>query len=169
MRMTITSRAISHWRNKLSAECPKNALDPSPGIPKLSVHREEVSMSTFNPELGQAIFGNPSGSFELSEFANALLHHLFQEIARVYGNVNQKQWQWLSDPKIPGIEVRHYYWGDDPEEAARPNFTFGRVEIRWYKHPCRSASCNLALTEAEWVSWFNDCLKAIRDCESDLW
>jgi len=122
-------------------------------------------MGDFIPELGQMCFGNPTGSCAVPEFVEALLSHVFGEIGRVYGNVHQQSWRYLSDPGMPGIEVRPYYWGDDPEDAAKPNFAFSGVEIRWYKHPGRSMSCTRTLTEAEWVSWFDDCLKAIREFE----
>lgn len=126
-------------------------------------------MTQFTPELGQLCFGNPTGSFALPEFVDALLQHIFGEIARVYGNLHQQDWRHLSDPGLPGIEVRPYYWGEDgdedEDEAAKPNFAFGGVEIRWYKHPGRSMSCNIELTEADWVKWFDACLQAIRDHE----
>jgi len=128
-------------------------------------HCKDPDCQLAHLEIGQALFGNPAGEYGFPEYAFALLNHLFTEISRVYGNLNQKDWRYLSDPGFPGIEVRPYYWGEDPEDAAKPNFSFGGVEIRWYKHPGRSMSCNLVKTEVEWVAWFNDCLKAIRDLE----
>jgi len=122
-------------------------------------------MTRFTPELGQLFFGNPAGSYALPEFVDALLMHIFGEISRVFWNLNQDEWRHFSDPGFPGIEVRPYYWGEDEGEAARPNFAFGGVEIRWYKHPGRSMSCDRELAEAEWVKWFDACLKAIRDHE----
>lgn len=113
-------------------------------------------------ELGQALFGNPAGEYAFPEFAEALLFHLFGEISRVYGNVHQAEWRFLSDPGFPGIQVRPYYWGEEPDEAAKPNFAFGDVEVRWYKHPGRGMSCSVLKTPEQWVAWFNDCLKAIR-------
>jgi hypothetical protein len=47
----------------------------------------------YEPELGQAVFGNPTGIYELPEFAEALLKYLLDEIERIYWNVNQKKWE----------------------------------------------------------------------------
>jgi len=66
----------------------------------------------YEPELGQAVFGNPSGEYKCPEFVDALLNYLCQEISRVYWNVNQKEWDEYENPRIPNIEYRPYYWGD---------------------------------------------------------
>lgn len=42
------------------------------------------------------------------------------------------------------ICVNPYYWGDDEEEAAKPNYLDRSIglEIRWYKYPFRDAYLN---------------------------
>lgn len=124
-------------------------------------------MSSFNPELGQALFGNPTGSYALPEYVEALFFHILSEISRVYWNLNQESWscRYTSDPGIPGLTVRPYYWGEDEDESVKPNFVFSDVEIRWYKYTGRGMSCSHELTEKEWVKWFDACIKVIRDYE----
>jgi len=123
----------------------------------------------YEPEMGQMGFGNPWGRYECADFVWALLSELLAVIGRVYWNRNQKEWRYIDDPEIPGIEVRAYYWGEDEKEAKKPNFKFEDIEIRWYKHPGRGMSLNRTLSEKEWRKWFDRCLKAIRDSEPPLY
>ena len=84
----------------------------------------------------------------------------------MYWNNNQKQWEGYQDPEIPGIEVRPYWWGDeDSVEARKPNFKYGRVEIRFYKNPGRGMSCNVDWSELPWRLWFDKCLVEVRKAE----
>jgi hypothetical protein len=121
-----------------------------------------------HPELGQAAFGNPVGTYDLPEFAQALFFHIWSEIARVFGNKNQRDFcgSYGEDPGIAGINVRPYYWGDDAAEAELPNFRFEAVEIRWYKYPGRGMSCNVDWTAEQWVTWFNACMTKVRGVET---
>ena len=114
-------------------------------------------------ELGQMIFGNPVGAYECTDFVEALVSALFDEIERVYWNKNQQEWDKDEDPNFPGIEYHSYYWGDDDKEAVKPNFKFKDIEVRWYKHPFRYATVNVSMTEKEWKKWFDQCMKVIRN------
>ena len=46
----------------------------------------------YEPEVGQAVFGNPSGEYDCPEFVDALLEHICAEIRRVYWNIHQDEW-----------------------------------------------------------------------------
>lgn len=120
-------------------------------------------------ELGQMVFGNPVGEYECTDFIEALCESLFDEIDRIYWNKNQDTWDRYKDPEFPGIEFRPYYWGEEEEEAAKPNFKYKEVEVRWYKYPFRSATVNVSMTEKQWKQWFDSCMKAIRKNEPKLW
>jgi len=117
-------------------------------------------------ELGQMAFGNSVGEYSCPEFVTALLTHLLNEIGMAFWNKNQEEWDTNDDPEIPGIVFNPYYWGDDPQEAGKPNFKFEDVEIRWYKHPGRSMTVNKSLTEKQWRVWFDKCLKRIQSYDS---
>lgn len=91
-------------------------------------------MTRYVPELGQAAYGNPYDSIELPEYAEAMLQAIRAEIERVYWNINQKEWSEYDGSPTPVFEWRPYYWGEDDVEAAKPNFKFQDVEVRWYKH-----------------------------------
>jgi hypothetical protein len=66
----------------------------------------------YEPEIGQAVFGNPTGAYDCPEFVDAFLSHILSEIARVFWNKNQRKWDSYEDPQIAGVEFRPYYWGD---------------------------------------------------------
>lgn len=120
------------------------------------------------PELGQLMFGNPTGDYGTKPFADALVDGLLNEIGRVFWNVNQKEWDRFEDPKIPGLTYHPYYWGDDETESKKPNlaFDFSPQEIRWYKHPGRGQSCTLEWTPTEWADWYEKALNLI--CKADI-
>lgn len=125
----------------------------------------------YTPELGQAIFGAPTGEYELPRYAEALFSAIWREIARVFWNREQREFdsRGNDDPKIPGFTVRPYCYDDESEEAKLPNFTFGddfihgRVELRWYKYPGRGMSCNVEWNPDQWVAWFDEAMTALGD------
>ncbi len=121
-------------------------------------------------ELGQAVFGNPTGDYGTYEFADALIEALLSEIDRVYWNENQKQWDRGHDPELKGVEFRSYDWSENPATTYLPNLKFSHSpqEIRWYKHPGRGQSCSIQMSEKEWREWFDGALKVIRENEKDL-
>ena len=209
----------------------------------------------YEPEIGQAVFGNPTGEYDCPEFVDAFLEHIVAEIRRVYWNIHQRKWDEYNEPQIPNIVYRSYYWGEctcgwddkicpedhrtgcyqkDPElayiqqvgfaierekvdekykklcqkysipwddgfgcaihctcdyykraetwfEANKmgayghanscpvilPNFKFGEVGIRWYKHRGRGQSVNVDWDEKHWRQWLDKCLKQIRNYGED--
>ncbi len=71
----------------------------------------------YEPELGQAAFGNPARELECPEYIEALLDHLGNEIQRVVRNVTQKPYEpptgnvggfYINDT----FAMRSYYWGE---------------------------------------------------------
>ncbi len=123
----------------------------------------------YTPELGQAIFGAPTGEYELPRYAIALFREVWREIGRIFWNREQRQFDAYGseDPKIPNFTVRAYWSGsDDAPEAELPNFVYGEAEIRWYKYPCRGMSCNVSWTPDQWVVWFDAAMKALHEYEN---
>ena len=72
---------------------------------------------TYEPELGQMVFGNPSQELECPEYIEALLSHLGHEIERIVWNVTQKKYD-SPTGNVGGLykndtfEMRSYYWGE---------------------------------------------------------
>ena len=50
----------------------------------------------------------------------------------------------------------------------QPNFKFGGVEIRWYKHPGRGQTCNVDWDEKQWRLWLDSCMESIRSCKDEI-
>ena len=59
--------------------------------------------------------------------------------------------------------IRPYYWGNDEEEMAKPNFVYkpDNLEIRWYKYPLRDSYSNQELTVDDFKVILNNCEKSI--------
>lgn len=114
-------------------------------------------------ELGQLVHGNPTGNYATKNYQDALVLSLLGEIDRIYGNLNQDEWNRCDDPNLVGVEFRPYYWGDDPEEAAKANlkFVFSDQEIRWYKHAGRSMTVTIDWTPDQWVQWYENAYQLI--------
>lgn len=53
----------------------------------------------------------------------------------------------------PLFTLRPYYWGDEREIYALPNFVYKpwSLEMRWYKWPMRDASANFLPEDADWT------------------
>ena len=109
----------------------------------------------YEPELGQAVFGAPTGAFECPAYVDAFLDYLLWRIGLVVWNRDQKEWDKYEDPKIEGLEYRPYCWDDTSPEAELPNLKWGEAEIRWYKYPGRGMSVNKEWGPSEWVKWFD--------------
>ena len=122
------------------------------------------------PELGQIVFGNPTGEYGTDDYVDALIDALLNEIERVYWNENQEEWNRADDPKMKGVDFRPYCWNEESEEAEKPNlkFDFSPQEIRWYKYPRRGQNCTIEWDEKEWREWFDEGMKVIRKNEKDL-
>lgn len=117
-------------------------------------------MSDYEPELGQAIFGNPTGGYEMSDAGCKAFARLISAIEDI-----RPHWDCYEDPAVPGITFRGYYWGDDESKAALPNLVIDKVphiEIRWYKHPGRGMSVNMVVSDAEWEAWLEIGLEGLK-------
>lgn len=107
-------------------------------------------------ELGNLIFGNSRGEFEIDR---DVYQDLFAEFFRSigidsYGTVTSKLAK-VYPEYIKGCTfendtfiVRPYYWGDDEEIASMPNFEYKPDELKicWYKYMMRDAYSNKELT-----------------------
>ena len=124
----------------------------------------------YTPTIAQYIYGTDWHKYEVPEYVSALFMAVKEEIERVVWNRDQKEWEGYDDPNIPGVTWRPYYWGDEDEEAAKPNFVFDGVEICWYKYPGRGMSTNIHQDALGWTEWFSRVIAAIRlvDWEDEL-
>lgn len=61
--------------------------------------------------------------------------------------------------------IRPYYWGDDEEVAALPNFVYkpAGVEIRWYKYPMRDAYSNMDISVGAFKEILRHCAWSMKE------
>ena len=128
------------------------------------IKSKKQKVKRYAPELGQFAFGSQAWqSYEMPEYAEALLNYIFDEIERVYWNINQKQWERYQDPKLKQIKIRPYWWGDENSKMAKlANFEYNGVGVSWYKYPGRGMSVDVKWKPTEWVYWFDGCMEHLR-------
>ncbi|MEW6016449.1 MAG: hypothetical protein AB1760_00080 [Pseudomonadota bacterium] len=104
----------------------------------------------YEPELGQAIFGNRWAELQMPEDVDDYATLEIDALDARLGGVDEIIG--------PDFEMRSYYWGDcicegdtvNPDcRACKPNFKFKDIEIRWYKHPGRGMSVNRPVKREE--------------------
>lgn len=98
-------------------------------------------------ELGNLMFGNSRGTYAVEpreDYQDAFFEFLN---ANGYDGHAVRVDDLVPDPYCFENDVyiiRAYYWGEDEEIAALPNFVFKPLglEISWYKYPMRDAYSN---------------------------
>lgn len=119
-------------------------------------------MTNYEPELGQAIFGQPFKQHAVSNIVDAALCRIRDELDRVMWNVNQKEYDSPfgntgNSFKCETFEVAAYSWGDDEQPY---NFKWRHIEISWYKYLGRGMSSNVEISPDIASEMLDDCLKA---------
>jgi hypothetical protein len=117
---------------------------------------------SYVPEIGQALFAPRMGTIACPTPVKSFLNTALDLIEVTYWNINQKEWDRITDPKIEGIKYRpftydclnHKYDEQCTEECNEPLFQFQGAGIWWYKHPGRGLSVNVEWTEKQWWDWY---------------
>ena len=128
-------------------------------------------MGLYEPELGQAIWGQSSQQYETPELLKAVLNAIRDELERVYWNNNQKE---IKDPfsntggkyENNTFRVEAYNWNDDEEQEY--NFKWQDFKVSWYKHMGRGMSMNRKISPDELNEMLQHCLKSIQSEEKEL-
>jgi hypothetical protein len=122
---------------------------------------------SYQPELGQMIFGQPHKEHKVSNLVDAVLCRIRDELDRVMWNVNQEQY---ASPfgntgnsfKCDEFEVCAYSWGDEEQPF---NFKWRGIEISWYKYLGRGMSANTAISAITADEMLEHCLRAVSEWE----
>lgn len=126
-------------------------------------------MKEFEPELGQAFFGNAFSQYDCHDFIEAGLLLLEQELQRVMWNIGQKPFESAisggDDCACPVFEIHPYCWSDDEAQKVIPNFKCGDFEIRWYKHMGRGMSMNQPVDANQFFEIIGKCLNYLRELD----
>lgn len=124
-------------------------------------------MNIYEPELGQAIFGQPHQTYEVPEIMEAVLTMIHHEYDRVYWNVKQKDCpspfsNTGSRLDTPTFKAHAYSWGDGEQPF---NFVWRDLRISWYKWCGRGMSSNIEITPEMASKCLDECLAEIRKME----
>jgi len=124
-------------------------------------------MTTYTPELGQMIFGQPSQMYVVPAIMDAALEAIDSELCRVMWN--ERQEEYLSPFRNTGntfkndvFEVHAYSWGDEEQPY---NFAWKDLRISWYKYLGRGMSANMEISPDLAAECLNDCLASIMAME----
>ena len=113
-------------------------------------------------ELGNLIFGNSRGEYLVdprSDYQDAFCEFLFANGFDGYGFKGDSGACFENDT----FAVRPYYWGEDENIAALPNFTYKPtgLEIKWYKYPMRDAYSNQDVDIDAFKNILEDCARSM--------
>lgn len=119
----------------------------------------------YEPELGQAVFGQPWKEYDCPEWLIAMLDYLNKELERVMWNRHQEEYlspfsNTGNEFKCDTFHVQAYSW--DEEQDQPYNFKWKDVEISWYKYLGRGTTVNQKIGFNKANKMFEQCLNSIR-------
>lgn len=131
--------------------------------------------TTYQPELGQAIFGQPTQQYECPQILDAALAFIREELGRVLWNVKQAEWDPFGNRgeafRCDVFGVWSYDWSDlggfseenDSDDSQPYNFCHAAsgLCVSWYKYAGRGMSCNRKIDPAEAAVILRICMDAL--------
>ena len=114
----------------------------------------------YEPEMGQAVFGNPMGEFDFDSMENS---GIVEDMLRIISWYATGDSSYSDEFKNDVFELRSYYWGEDDEIEALPNFKHYKtgLEIRWYKYIGRGMSVNKHVCPECFYNVFVECMNSL--------
>ena len=125
-------------------------------------------MKKYVPELGQALFGQPTRKYPASNLLEAALVQIDNELSRAMWNNAQKEYpspfgntgnSFVCDV----FEVYAYSWNKDIPQPY--NFRWRDVDVSWYKYLGRGMSVNQELTNDKISAMLDECLIAVKNMD----
>ena len=116
-------------------------------------------------ELGNAIFGNSRGEFEVprKEFEDIFIPFMEEIGVGLRGYDKDPDATYATfDNEV--FTIRPYYWGDEEEIMSLPNFVYKptNFQIQWYKYPLRDSYMNQNISIEEFKEVIDICRKSIK-------
>ena len=118
-------------------------------------------------EMGTLIFGHSRGEYEISRnwetfFCKSLDKMGLDNYGLVEGENNPYENN-RGGITTDLFEINPYYWGEDEDEAEKPNFIYYPTgyELRWYKYPLRDSYANKDLSFMEFADMIEKCVRYI--------
>lgn len=119
----------------------------------------------YEPELGQAVFGQPFKEYGVPNAMDAFLESIRADLDNVMWNKHQKEYDSPfgntgNSFKNDVFEVQAYSWDEDTEQPY--NFKWKDLEISWYKYLGRGMSMNQEFNLVKATQMLEECLASIR-------
>lgn len=111
----------------------------------------------YQPELGQACFGQPYQEIECPRLVLNVLESLQSAWYVLKGNENPFG---NTGARFDGekFKAHAYSWGDDEQEF---NFSWRDIRVSWYKYLGRSTSINRIMTDEEVREMLKECMQEL--------
>jgi hypothetical protein len=139
-------------------------------MPSPKQRRVRVS-KTYEPELGQMVYGNPPSEVDFNMLERSTL---MESMVLVLANKATGDEKYAIHPETRTFEndtfvLNPYYWGDNDATSALPNFLHkaSGFELRWYKYIGRGMSVNRRVTLAEFQAIFDECMASLAKVEEE--
>lgn len=127
--------------------------------------------ASYRPEVGQALFGQPSQEYAVPEIMEAALAFIQYRLDTVMWNIHQKEYDSPfsntgNSFKNDVFEAIAYSWSEDGQTY---NFAWKDLRISWYKHCLWGLSSNMPITPQMASECLVDCLRSLdrMDTESE--
>ncbi|MFA5238231.1 MAG: hypothetical protein WC476_00805 [Phycisphaerae bacterium] len=151
-------------------------------------------MKEYEPELGQAVFGQPWQEIECPDYIESHLSFISNELKRVMLNLGKDfENPFGNTGNVTGFknnifEVHAYDWSDpcsgceydDPKanieygdyckfctEGQSFNFKYKNIEVSWYKYLGRGMSINRQVSPDEAAQMLKDCINSLWEMEKE--
>lgn len=117
-------------------------------------------------ELGNVIFGNSRGEYEIierKEFEDVFIPFL-KKIGLDERGYSEDGWdKEYATFNNDTFLVRPYYWGEDEYICSLPNFVYKPtgLEIQWYKWPFRDSYMNQEITIKQFKEIISKCAESL--------
>lgn len=126
-------------------------------------------------EIGNLLFGHSRGAYPLQRgalqdaFAQFLLMLNSDGYGYYEGGIPNLKANGRGGAENETFLVNPYYWGEDDDEAEKPNFVFkpDGLEIRWYKYPMRDAYSNEEISLERMKDVIDACLESVKKGRSE--
>lgn len=127
-----------------------------------------MSLKQYDPELGQALFGQPPQQFECPEILDAALVFIRDRLDTILWNNLQRRAESPfgntgSKFETDGLFIEAYSWGDEEQPY---NFKCGDIEVSWYKYLGRGMSVNRAVTSDDVSAMLERALEILKECDA---
>jgi len=122
----------------------------------------------YEPELGQAVFGQPYKQFgvsaQLESAMVAIETRLMLKMGLIDKNFESPFRNTGSKFYCDTFLVEAYSWNDEYDQEW--NFKWRDLEVSWYKHLGRGMSANRKVSDKEITEMLDECYDAIRRYEA---